>query len=160
MILFRKNLRITYFRIPDVPGRLQAVNERLRLRSCSSPPDEDRRRSQPRNRRRPARRHRPARRLLPVPDARPRPLVLGYGPVLGEVGTLVPSLLSSFPTDPPTPRAPTPASAARLRGRASPPGQTPEPPPGTAPGPSTRRHSTEGGRQVTPVRPCPAKPSR
>ena len=34
--------------------RLQAVNERLRLRSRSSPPDEDRRRSPPRNRRRPA----------------------------------------------------------------------------------------------------------
>ena len=50
---------------------LQAVTERLRLRSRSSPPDEDRRRSPPRNRRR----HRPARRLLPVPAARPRPLV-------------------------------------------------------------------------------------
>ena len=59
--------------------RLPAPN---RLRSRSSPPDEDRRRSPPRNRRRPARRHCPARRLLPVPAARPRPLVLGYSPAL------------------------------------------------------------------------------
>ena len=61
---------------------LQAVTERLRLRSRSSPPDEDRRRSPPRNLMLPAMRHRPARRLLPVPAARPRPLVLGYSPAL------------------------------------------------------------------------------
>ena len=132
--------------------RLQAVNERLRLRSRSSPPDEDRRRSPPRNRRR----HRPARRLLPVPAARPRPLVLGYVRPWGSWNpcTRPAARLSDGP------RAPTPAPAARRRGRACPPGQTPAPPPGTAPGPPTRRHSTEAGRRATPARPCASKPSR
>jgi hypothetical protein len=65
--------------------KVEWSTERLRLRSRSSPPGEDRRRSPLRNRMRPARRHRPASRLLPVPAARPRPLVLGYA--LGEVGT-------------------------------------------------------------------------
>ena len=117
-------------------------NERLRLRSRSSPPDEDRRRSPPRNRRRPARRHRPARRLLPVPAARPRPLVLGYSPTLGEVGTLVPALLPVFPTAPGRrPRRPRPAAAAERARPGRPHHRLPGPPPGQP----TRRHSTEAG---------------
>ena len=58
-------------------------------------------------------RHHRTRRLLPVPAAPPRPLVLGYGPALGEVGTLVPDLLSAFPTAPGRrPRSPRPAATA------------------------------------------------
>jgi hypothetical protein len=58
------------------------------------------------------------------------------------------------------PRAPTPATVARRRGRACPPGQTPASPPGTAPVPLTRRHSTEAGLQATPARPRAPKPSQ
>jgi hypothetical protein len=47
------------------PARWTRLYASNRLRSRSSPPDEDRGRSSPRNRRRPARRHRPARRPPP-----------------------------------------------------------------------------------------------
>ena len=59
--------------------RLSSSN---RLRSRSSPPDEDRGRSSPRNRRRPARRHRPGRRSPSAPAARSRPSAPGYRPAL------------------------------------------------------------------------------
>ena len=131
--------------------------KRLRLSWRSSPPNEDHRRSPPRNRRRPAMRYHPTRRLLPVPAAQPRLLVLGYGPALGgswNPCTRPAARLSDGP------RAPTPAPAARRRGRACPPAQTPAPPPGTSPGPPTRRHSTEARLRATPARPRTPKPSR
>jgi hypothetical protein len=72
-----------------------------------------RRRSSPRNRRR----HRPARRLLPVPAARPRPLVLVYRLQPRPLGSWNPCTRpAARPSD--GPRAPTPAPAARGRGRA------------------------------------------
>ena len=80
--------------------------------------------SPPRNRRRPATAPRAG---YPVPDARPRPLVLGYGPALGEVGTLVPDQLPAFPTAPRRrPRRPRPAERAR-------PGSPPRRLPGQTP---------------------------
>ena len=137
-------------------GRTRS-NKRLRLRSRSSPPDEDRRRSPLRNRRRPARLHSPARRLLPVPPAHPRSLVLGYSPALGEVGTLVPALLPVFPTAPGLrPRRLRPAATVE-RAR---PGRPPRRLPGLPPGPPTSRHSTEAGRRATPALPRAPKQSR
>ena len=71
------------------PARWTRLSASNRLRSRSSPPDEDRGRSSPRNRRRPARQHRPARRPPPAPAARPRPSAPGYslalhGPPTGK----------------------------------------------------------------------------
>ena len=114
-----------------------------------------RRRSSPRNRRR----HRPARRLLPVPAARPRPLVLVYRLQPRPLGSWNPCTRPAVHLSD-GPRAPTPATVARRRGRACPPGQTPASPPGTAPVPLTRRHSTEAGLQATPARPRAPKPSQ
>ncbi len=70
---------------------LQAVNERLKLRSRSSPPDEGRRRSPQRNRRRPAKRSRVRRLPVAVPPASgawaARPVhVSGLAGFLVEVG--------------------------------------------------------------------------
>ncbi len=82
---------------------------------------------------------------------------LGYRPALGEVGTLVPALLSVFPTAPGRrPRRPRPAAAAE-RAR---PGRPPRRLPGPPPRPPARRHSTEAGRRATPARPRAPKPSR
>ena len=60
------------------PARWTRLYASNRLRSRSSPPDEDRGRSSPRNRRR----HRPARRPPPAPAARSRPSAPGYSPAL------------------------------------------------------------------------------
>ena len=54
-----------------------------------------------------------------------------------------------------------PGADPGARGRPSVPARAdPAPPPGTAPGPPTRRHSTEAGLQATPARPRAPKPSR
>ena len=79
-------------------------------------------------------RHHRTRRLLPVPAAPPRPLVLGYGPALGEVGTLVPDLLPVFLTAPGRrPRRPRPAAAAERARPDRPPRRPPGPPPAHRP---------------------------
>jgi hypothetical protein len=62
------------------PARWTRLYASNRLRSRSSPPDEDRGRSSPRNRRWPAMRHRPARRPPPAPAARSRPSAPGLQP--------------------------------------------------------------------------------
>ena len=60
------------------PARWTRLCASNRLRSRSSPPDEDHGRSSLRSRRRPARRQRPSRRPPSVPAARPRPSAPGY----------------------------------------------------------------------------------
>jgi len=78
--------------------------------------------------------------------------------LLGKLEPLYPSCcpLSQRPPR----RAPTPVYTARRHSRASPPGQTLTPPPGTVPGPSTCLHSTEAGLRANPELPRAAKPSR
>ena len=71
------------------PARWTRLYASNRLRSRSSPPDEDHGRSSLRSRRRPARRQRPSRRPPPAPAARPRPSAPGYSlalhaPLLGR----------------------------------------------------------------------------
>ena len=79
--------------------RLQAVNERLRLRSRSSPPDEDRRRSPPRNRRRPAAQPQatpPRAQVTARPRRAPQALGPGLRPPLVKLEPLYPPCCPPF----------------------------------------------------------------
>ena len=103
----------------------------------------------------------PQRQAVPIvaPSTR-APQASATALLLGKLEPLYPPCcpLSRLPTPPP--RAPTPASEALLRGRASPPLVDPRDSSQTSPGPSTCRHPTEAVRRVTPARPRATKPSR
>ena len=101
------------------PARWTRLSASNRLRSRSSPPDEDHGRSSLCSRRRPARRQRPSRRPPPTPAARPRPSAPGYslalqGPPTGknEAGRRA---------TPARPRAPNPSRQNGQRPRCRPP---------------------------------------
>ena len=109
------------------PARWTRLYASNRLRSRSSPPDEDRGRSSPRNRRWPAMRHRPARRPPPAPAARSRPSAPGYSPPLH--GPPTGKNEAGRRATPVRPRAPNPSrrNDQRPRGRLPRPGAASSP---------------------------------